>query len=65
VLREIDFLLKICDRFVASFTCGVKSLEYRYSMCKFESSQKDESKAESADSSEAYRKPRAFVCSAK
>jgi len=26
VLREIDLLLKICDWFLASFTCGVKLL---------------------------------------
>jgi len=31
-------------------------------MCKFESSQKDESRAQSADSSKAYRKPRAIIC---
>jgi len=31
-------------------------------MRKFESSQKDESRAQSADSSKAYRKPRAFIC---
>jgi len=31
-------------------------------MHKFESSQKDESRAQSADSSEAYRKRRAFYC---
>jgi len=30
VVREIDFLLKICDRFLASFTRGVKLLEYGY-----------------------------------
>jgi len=30
-------------------------------MRKFESSQKDESRAHSADSSKAYRKPRAFI----
>jgi len=30
-------------------------------MRKFESSQKDESRAQSADSSKAYRKPRAFI----
>jgi len=30
-------------------------------ICKFESPQKDESKAQSADSSKAYRKPRAFI----
>jgi len=29
-------------------------------MCKFESLQKDEIRAQSADSSKAYRKPRAF-----
>jgi len=29
-LREIDFLLKICDWFLACFSCGVKLLEYRY-----------------------------------
>jgi len=27
VLREIDFLLKICDRFLACFTCGLKLLD--------------------------------------
>jgi len=27
VLREIDFLLKICDLFLVCFTCGVKLLE--------------------------------------
>jgi len=31
-------------------------------MCEFESSQKDESKAQSADSAKAYRKPSAFNC---
>jgi len=31
-------------------------------MCNFESSQKHESRAQSADSSKAYRKPRAFNC---
>jgi len=30
--------------------------------CKFESSQQDESRAQSADSSKAYRKPKAFIC---
>jgi len=30
-------------------------------MHKFESSQKDESRDQSADSSKAYRKPRAFI----
>jgi len=31
-------------------------------MCKFESSQKDESRAQSADSSKACRKPKDFNC---
>jgi len=31
-------------------------------MRNFESSQKDESRAQSADSSKAYRKRRAFIC---
>jgi len=31
-------------------------------MCKFESSQKDESRAQLADSWKAYSKPRAFNC---
>jgi len=30
MLREIDFLLQFCDWFLACFTCGVESLEYRY-----------------------------------
>jgi len=30
MLREIDFVLKICDWLLACFTCGVESLEYRY-----------------------------------
>jgi len=61
VLREIDFPLKICDCFLACFTSGLKLLEYRYvQVCKFESSQKGESRAQSADSSKAHRKPSAF-----
>jgi len=32
-------------------------------MCRFESSQKDESIAQSANSSKAYKKPRAFIYS--
>jgi len=27
VLREIDSLLKVCDRLLAAFTCEVKLLE--------------------------------------
>jgi len=34
-------------------------------MRKSESSQKDERRAQSADSSKAYRKPRAFICQPK
>jgi len=30
MLREIDFLLKICDRFLACFTCGVKLLDLQF-----------------------------------
>jgi len=30
VLREIDFLLEICDLLLAFLICGVKLLEYRY-----------------------------------
>jgi len=29
VLREIDFLLKFCDRFLACFTFGVKLFELK------------------------------------
>jgi len=38
------------------------SIYFNIDMCKFESSQKDESRAQSADSSKAYRKPRALNC---
>ena len=60
MLREIDFLLKVCGRFLL-----VSPAEYSYlntDMYKFETSQKDESRAQSADSSKEYRKPRAFIC---
>jgi len=54
--------IKICDWFLAYYTCGVKLLEYRYAQV--ETSQKEESRAQSADSSKACRKPsRAFNCS--
>jgi len=46
--------IKIYDWFLAYY-CGVKLLEY--SMRKFETSQKDESRSQSADPSKAYRKP--------
>jgi len=49
VLREIDFVLKICKGFLACFTCGVNYINTE--MCKFESSQKDEIRSQSADSS--------------
>jgi len=29
-LREIDFLLNFCDKYLACFTCGVKLNKYRY-----------------------------------
>ena len=40
----------------------VKSTYLNVDMCKFESSQKDESRAQSVDSSKACRKPRVFNC---
>ena len=59
VLPEIDFLFKFAiDSLLFS------PVEWSYlntDICKFESPQKDESKAQSADSSKAYRKPRAFI----
>ena len=51
-------------RFLSS-TCGATYMSFHINivdMCKFESSQKDESKAQPADSSKAYSKPRAFNC---
>ena len=55
--------IKICDWFLAYYTCEVKLLECRYAQV--ETSQKEESRAQSADSSKAYNwKPsRAFTCS--
>jgi len=50
VLREIGFLPKICD------ISPVESSYLNTDMCKFESSQKDESRAQSADFSKANRK---------
>jgi len=40
----------------------VESTHLNIDMCMFESSQKDKSRAQSADSSRAYRKPSAFNC---
>jgi len=34
-LREIDFLLKICDRLLVCFTCRVYLIEYRYVQIRF------------------------------
>jgi len=51
---------------IKKITNGFKPLTFvetgclNVGMCKFESSQKDESKAQSAEPSKAYRKPRAF-----
>jgi len=54
--------IKICDWFLAYYTCGVSYLNT--DMRKFETSQKEENRAQSADSSKDYRKPsRAFNCS--
>ena len=59
VLHEIDFLLKfVIDSLLVS------PVEWSYlntDMCKFEISQKDESRPQSADSSKACRKPIAFT----
>jgi len=61
VLRKIDFLYKMCkiDSLVVSH---VESNYINTDMCKFESSQKHESRTQSADSSKACRKPRASNC---
>ena len=45
---------------ISLFTPIVESTYLSIDMCKFESSQKDESRTQSSDSSEAYRKPSAF-----
>ena len=45
---------------ISLFTPIVESSYLNIDMCKFESSQKDESRKQSHDSSEAYRKPGAF-----
>ena len=60
VISEIDFLLrKFADLMLAlSF---VESTYLNIDMYKSESLQNDENRAQSADSSKAYRKPRAFV----
>jgi len=43
----------------------VETSDLNTNMRKFQSSQKDESRAQSADSSKAYRKRRAFYCPVK
>jgi len=48
------------DRFLAYPYHGEYILGCRYCMSKFESSQKDESRAQSTDSSKAYRNPSAY-----
>jgi len=59
VLREIDFLVKfVIDSLLLSLV--VRSY-LNTDMRKFESSQKDENRAQWADSSKAYRKRRAFI----
>jgi len=58
ISREIDFLLK-CAYFCNSFTC-VETSHSKTGICRFESWQKDESRAQSADSSDAYIKLTAF-----
>ena len=55
ILREIDFLLKICWL--------IPCLHYlNRGMCKFESSHKNESRRQSTDSLKAYRITSAFKC---
>ena len=64
ILRESDFLLKICW----SIPCLHPSwkvhtwIDLNRHMCKFESSQNDESRWQSTDSSKAYRNISAFKC---
>jgi len=48
--REIDILLKICNRCLACFTCGVKLLQYRYVQVWIIAKRRDQS----AYSSKAY-----------
>jgi len=53
---------KFADRFLAFHNnphCGEYILKY-IDVCNFESSQKDESRVQSTDSSKAYRKPSTF-----
>ena len=61
IFREIDFLLKIC--LIDSLLTPIAESTYlNRDMCKFESSQKDESRWQSTDSSKAYRNTSAFKC---
>jgi len=54
--------IKICDWFLAYYTCGVQLLEYRYAQVW--NIAKRRKQRQSADFSKAYRKPsRAFNCS--
>ena len=59
ILREIDFLFKnlLIDSLLTPI---VESTYLNRDMCKFESSQKDESRWQSTDSSKAYRNTSAF-----
>jgi len=58
-LREIDFLLNFCDKYLACFTCGVKLNKYRcVQVWKVERWKQ----THSTDSSQGCRKSRAFNC---
>jgi len=59
VLCEIDFHLK---KFADGFkpVAFVETSYLNIDTCKFESSQKNESRTQSANASKVYRKPRAF-----
>jgi len=62
LLHEIDFLSKICWS-IPCLQTPWRALTWNINRCKFESSQKDENRAQSTDSLKAYRKPNAFKCS--
>ena len=60
-LREIDFLKKVCQ-WIYLFATFVETCRLSVDMCKFDSSKKGESRAQSADSSKACSKPGVFNC---
>jgi len=56
-----EFLIKRLQTYILLIS-HVESCYLNADMCRLESSQKGESRAQSADSSKAYRKSRAFIC---